>query len=267
MVRSSTFFPTVLKLSRSKVCFLVSPLLRGVFLLVFSGFPLFLENQFQVRCVRVFHDTNQSLPFILLSVRFPHTVKYWARLHRAAMTNLRKGSFQKSELALARAFSRGTHRLPKYARRLLPDRSFCKWNRLFPRVLKEKRFNPCMLLGFDWYGWIAVIKSEILITTGMAWQVSSFKWQSSCGLVTRSKEDGGYLTMSSRLLPKLSFLFPEVEAFLRSSLSSSKVRCTAKIPRWFAWVWNLCQLSSLAANGWIQLNCGGNREVRSDISM
>ena len=79
-------------------------------------------------------------------------------------------------------------------------------------------------------GWIALIKSEILIMTGMAWQVSSFKWQCSCGLVTRNKEDGGYLTMSSRLLPKLSFLFPEVEACLRSSLSSSKVRCTAKIP-------------------------------------
>ena len=29
-------------------------------------------------------------PFILLSVRFPNTVKYWARLHRAAMTNVRK---------------------------------------------------------------------------------------------------------------------------------------------------------------------------------
>ena len=113
MVRNSTFFPTVLKLSRSKVCFLVSPLLRGVFLLVFSGFPLFLENQFQVDVYVFFTIQINLYPFILLSVRFPHTVKYWARLHRAAMTNVRKGSFQKSELALARAFSRGTHRLPK----------------------------------------------------------------------------------------------------------------------------------------------------------
>ena len=75
MVQSSTFFPTVLKLSRSKVCFLVSPLLRGVFLLVFSGFPLFLENQFQVRCVRVFHDSNKSLSIYFIISAFPSHCK------------------------------------------------------------------------------------------------------------------------------------------------------------------------------------------------
>ena len=32
-------------------------------------------------------------------------------------------------------------------------------------------------LGFDWSGWIVLIKSEILITTGMARPVSSDKWK------------------------------------------------------------------------------------------
>jgi len=34
-------------------------------------------------------------------------------------------------------------------------------------------------LGFDWSGLIALIKSEILITTGMVWQVSSDKWKAT----------------------------------------------------------------------------------------
>ena len=32
-------------------------------------------------------------------------------------------------------------------------------------------------LGFDWSGWIVLINSEILITTGMVWPVSSDKWK------------------------------------------------------------------------------------------
>ena len=32
-------------------------------------------------------------------------------------------------------------------------------------------------LGFDWSGWIVLIKSEILVTTGMVWLVSSDKWK------------------------------------------------------------------------------------------
>ena len=32
-------------------------------------------------------------------------------------------------------------------------------------------------LGFDWPGWIVLIRSEILITTGMVWPVSSDKWK------------------------------------------------------------------------------------------
>ena len=80
------------------------------------GVPVFpCSQKTNSRCdVYMFFTIQINLyPFILLSVRFPHTVKYWARLHRAAMTNVRKGSFQKLELALTRAFSRGTHRLPK----------------------------------------------------------------------------------------------------------------------------------------------------------
>ena len=165
MVRSSTFFSDCTKIKQVEGVFSrfsVAP--RGFSLGVFRFSPV-LRNT-NSRCdVYVFFTIQINLyPFILLSVRFPHTVKYWARLHRAAMTNVRKGSFQKSELAFARAFSRGTHRLSES----LLEVSFCKWNRLFPRVLNEKRFHSCMLLGFDWSGWIALIKSEILITTGMA---------------------------------------------------------------------------------------------------
>ena len=32
-------------------------------------------------------------------------------------------------------------------------------------------------LGFDWSGWRVLINSEILITTGMVWLVSSDKWK------------------------------------------------------------------------------------------
>ena len=32
-------------------------------------------------------------------------------------------------------------------------------------------------LEFDWCSWIVLIKSEILITMGMIWRVSSDKWK------------------------------------------------------------------------------------------
>ena len=34
---------------------------------------------------------------------------------------------------------------------------------------------------FDWSGWIVLIKSEILIATGMVWPVSSDKWKAPLG--------------------------------------------------------------------------------------
>ena len=38
-------------------------------------------------------------------------------------------------------------------------------------------FEKPSLIGFDWSGWIVFIKSEIFITTGMAWPVSSDTWK------------------------------------------------------------------------------------------
>ena len=32
-------------------------------------------------------------------------------------------------------------------------------------------------LGFDWSGWKVLIKSEIIIATGMVWPVRSDKWK------------------------------------------------------------------------------------------
>ena len=36
-------------------------------------------------------------------------------------------------------------------------------------------------LRFDWSGWIVLIKSGILIATGMVWPVSSDKWKAPLG--------------------------------------------------------------------------------------
>ena len=58
-----------------------------------------------------------------------------------------------------------------------PDRSFWKWSKLFPRDFDENGFLCVCYLRFDWSGWIALIKSEILITTGLAWAVIADKWK------------------------------------------------------------------------------------------
>ena len=58
---------------------------------------------------------------------------------------------------------------------LAPDRSFWKWNMLFLEFLMKNDF--LCACWFDWSGWIAFINSEILITTGMDWPVSSDKWK------------------------------------------------------------------------------------------
>ena len=47
----------------------------------------------------------------------------------------------------------------------------------FQRVLLKNHLLCAYCLGFDWSGWIVLIKSEILITTGMVWPVSSGKWK------------------------------------------------------------------------------------------
>ena len=43
-------------------------------------------------------------------------------------------------------------------------------------------------LGFDWSDWIVFIKSEILITTGMVWPVSSEKWKALLVLFSRTSQ-------------------------------------------------------------------------------
>ena len=47
----------------------------------------------------------------------------------------------------------------------------------FQEFLMKNYFLYACYLGFDLSGWIALIKSEILTTTGMAWPVSSDKWR------------------------------------------------------------------------------------------
>ena len=62
-----------------------------------------------------------------------------------------------------------------------PDQSFWQSDKLFPRVFADLlillRAN---YLGFNISGWVVLIKSEILITTGMVWPVSSDKWKALC---------------------------------------------------------------------------------------
>ena len=38
-------------------------------------------------------------------------------------------------------------------------------------------FLRAYYLGFDWSGWIALIKNTILVTKGMSWPVSSDIWK------------------------------------------------------------------------------------------
>ena len=56
-----------------------------------------------------------------------------------------------------------------------PDQSFWQSDKLFPRVFAEKSSPSCKLFR------VVLIKSEILITTGMVWPVSSDKWKAPLG--------------------------------------------------------------------------------------
>ena len=47
----------------------------------------------------------------------------------------------------------------------------------FQRVLLKNHLLRAYYLGFDRSGWIILMKSEILIMTGMVWLVSSGKWK------------------------------------------------------------------------------------------
>ena len=57
------------------------------------------------------------------------------------------------------------------------DQSVSKRNGLFPEGLLKNHLLRAYYLWFDWSGWIVLIKSQILITTGMVWPVSSGKWK------------------------------------------------------------------------------------------
>ena len=69
-----------------------------------------------------------------------------------------KGAFQKSEL------TGGTNHF---------DNDIGFYKELF---LKNRLLRACYL-GFEWSGWIVLIKSEILVTTRMVWAVSFDKWK------------------------------------------------------------------------------------------
>ena len=54
---------------------------------------------------------------------------------------------------------------------------FDKTISFFPEFLLKNHLLCANYLGFNISGWIVLIKSEILIMTGMVWQVSSDKWK------------------------------------------------------------------------------------------
>ena len=58
-----------------------------------------------------------------------------------------------------------------------PDSSDLKWNTLFQRVFAENVLPLKYHLEFDWSGSRVLIKSEIIIATGMDWPASSDKWK------------------------------------------------------------------------------------------
>ena len=47
----------------------------------------------------------------------------------------------------------------------------------FQGLLLKNHLLPTHYLGFDWSSWIVLINSEILITKGRVWPVSSDKWK------------------------------------------------------------------------------------------
>ena len=56
----------------------------------------------------------------------------------------------------------------------------------FQELLMKNDFLRAYYLGFDWSGWIALIKNRILITKEMSWPVSSDKWKAPLVLTGES---------------------------------------------------------------------------------
>ena len=58
---------------------------------------------------------------------------------------------------------------------------------LFLEFLMNKNFLCVCYLEFDWFGWIALIKSEVLIRMAMAWPVTgSDKWKAPSVVTCRT---------------------------------------------------------------------------------
>ena len=69
-----------------------------------------------------------------------------------------------------------------------PTSHFDKEIDLFQDFLIKTHLRRGLYLRFDWSGWIVLIKSEVLITRGEVWQVSSDKWKAPLTLDNHADE-------------------------------------------------------------------------------
>ena len=67
----------------------------------------------------------------------------------------------------------------------------------FQETLLKNHLLCAYYLGFDWSGWIVLIKSEILNTTGIVWPLSSDKWNASLVWFSKVKNSRPYHGWSS----------------------------------------------------------------------
>ena len=71
-------------------------------------------------------------------------------------------------------------------------------NAFFQEFLMKNHLFCESYLGFHWSGWIVLIKSEILIMTGMVWPVSSDKWKAPCVWSSSIVSDCDLITVTWR---------------------------------------------------------------------
>ena len=74
-------------------------------------------------------------------------------------------------------------------------------------LLKKNNLLRVSYLAFDQCGWIALIQSEILITTGMVWPVSSDKWKVPVRLNTLLLVNSFYIMLGKYTIIKYWVLF------------------------------------------------------------
>ena len=72
--------------------------------------------------------------------------------------------------------TKGAFQMSELAGQTMTGAAFWPWNRLFPTVFAEKPSPSCIVCRI-WRIWLDSFDFEILITTGMVWQVSSDKWK------------------------------------------------------------------------------------------